>query len=33
VKPFIIADDWRPGALTDRSDLRERVAPQQLSLF
>lgn len=33
VKPFIVTDDWRPGALTDRADLRARVAPQQLSLF
>ena len=33
VKPFIITDDWRPGALTDRADLRAHVAPQQLSLF
>lgn len=33
VKPFIITDDWRPGSLTDRADLRTHVAPQQLSLF
>jgi putative DNA modification/repair radical SAM protein len=33
LKPFIIADDWRPGALTDEINLRDRVAPQQLSLF
>ena len=33
VKPFIVTDDWRPGSLTDRADLRAHVAPQQLSLF
>ena len=35
LKPFIVTSDWRPGALTDRADLRERVAPppEQLSLF
>ncbi len=35
LKPFVIADDWSPGALADRADLRERFAPppQQLSLF
>ncbi len=33
VRPFIITDDWRPGSLTDRDDLRTRIAPQQLSLF
>ena len=33
VRPFIITDDWRPGALTDRADLRTHIAPQQLSLF
>jgi putative DNA modification/repair radical SAM protein len=35
LKPFIVTADWRPGALTDRADLRERVAPppEQLSLF
>ena len=33
VRPFIITDDWRPGSLTDRADLRTHVAPQQLSLF
>ena len=32
-RPFIVVDDWRPGALTDAADLRRRVAPQQLSLF
>ena len=35
LKPFIVTADWRPGALTDRADLRDRVAPppEQLSLF
>ena len=33
VRPFIITDDWRPGSLTDRADLRTHIAPQQLSLF
>jgi putative DNA modification/repair radical SAM protein len=39
LKPFLICADWRPGALTDAADLRERLAPakppepEQLSLF
>jgi putative DNA modification/repair radical SAM protein len=35
LKPFLVAADWSPGALTDRADLRERMAPQpeQLGLF
>ncbi len=34
LKPFIVTADWRPGALTDKADLRARLAPpQQLSLF
>jgi predicted DNA-binding helix-hairpin-helix protein len=35
LKPFIVTADWRPGALTDRADLRARVAPppEQMSLF
>ena len=35
VRPFIVADGWTPGALTDRADLRARLAPQaeQLELF
>ncbi|MFI4950198.1 MAG: putative DNA modification/repair radical SAM protein [Caulobacterales bacterium] len=37
LKPFIVTADWSPGALTDRSDLRERLAPravaEQPSLF
>jgi putative DNA modification/repair radical SAM protein len=34
-RAFIITDDWSPGALTDRADLRTRLAPEpvQLSLF
>jgi putative DNA modification/repair radical SAM protein len=34
-RPFIVTADWSPGALTDRADLRARLAPapQQLSLF
>lgn len=35
VRPFIVAADWRPTLLTDRVDLRLRVAPpaEQLELF
>lgn len=35
VRPFIVADDWRPVALADRDDLRPVVAPkvEQLELF
>jgi putative DNA modification/repair radical SAM protein len=35
LKPFVVADDWTPGGLTDRADLRARLAPapEQLSLF
>jgi putative DNA modification/repair radical SAM protein len=34
VRPFIVTSDWRPVALIDRADLRNRVAPQrQLELF
>lgn len=33
LKPFIVTDDWTPGALTDSADLVERVTPTQLSLF
>ncbi len=34
IRPFIVCADWSPGALTDRADLRGRVAPpEQLSLF
>jgi predicted DNA-binding helix-hairpin-helix protein len=33
LKPFIVTADWTPGALTDRADLRERVAPRQMALF
>jgi len=35
VRPFICTVDWRPTLLTDRADLRARLAPagQQLELF
>ncbi|WP_019646940.1 putative DNA modification/repair radical SAM protein [Novispirillum itersonii] len=35
LRPFLITDDWRPISLTDRTDLRQLVAPQpqQLDLF
>lgn len=35
VRPFIIAADWRPTALTDSERLREKLihAPRQLDLF
>ena len=37
VRPFIVAADWSPGALTDRADLRawlpKEAEPAQLSLF
>lgn len=34
LRPFIVTDDWTPGALTDQADLRQRLAPaEQLSLF
>lgn len=36
VRPFIIAEDWRPVQLTDRADLRAMIAPpraEQLELF
>ena len=35
VRPFIIAEDWRPVALSDRAELKPLVAPrkQQLELF
>ena len=35
VRPFIVAADWRPTLLTDRSDLRTLLAPktEQLELF
>jgi len=32
-RAFLIAADHSPGALTDRVDLRQRIAPQQLGLF
>jgi putative DNA modification/repair radical SAM protein len=35
VRPFIVADGWRPGVLTDRADLRDLVKrkTEQLELF
>ena len=35
VRPFLVALDWRPTTLTDRSDLRSLLAPksEQLELF
>jgi putative DNA modification/repair radical SAM protein len=35
LRPFLIADDWRPVALADRAELKPLVAPkkQQLELF
>jgi putative DNA modification/repair radical SAM protein len=35
LKPFVVTDDWRPGALTDAADLRSQLAaaPKQLELF
>ncbi|CAN5501041.1 putative DNA modification/repair radical SAM protein [soil metagenome] len=35
MRPFLIADDWRPVALAERADLRPLVAPrkEQLELF
>ncbi len=35
LRPFIIAEDWRPTSLTDRLDLHSRLAPppRQLELF
>ncbi|MDB5710162.1 MAG: putative modification/repair radical protein [Sphingomonas bacterium] len=35
VRPFLIAEDWRPTALGDRADLRPLVAPKakQMELF
>ena len=35
VRPFLIADGWSPGALTDAQDLRALLAPkvEQLELF
>ncbi len=35
MRPFLIADDWRPVALIDRIDLKPLVAPkrEQFELF
>lgn len=31
--PFLITDDHSPARLTDRADLRQRLAPKQMNLF
>jgi putative DNA modification/repair radical SAM protein len=35
VRPFIVAENWRPTLLTDRADLKQRLRPkkEQLELF
>jgi predicted DNA-binding helix-hairpin-helix protein len=35
VRPFVVAEDWRPVALADRADLRQLIVPKakQLELF
>jgi predicted DNA-binding helix-hairpin-helix protein len=33
VRPFIEADDWSPGGLTDDAGLRGRIVSRQLELF
>lgn len=35
IRPFILAEGWSPGALTDKAGLRETVTRscEQLSLF
>ena len=35
LRPFIVAEDWRPTAFVDKADLKPLVAPrkQQLELF
>jgi len=36
VKPFVVCEDWSPGALTDRAGLKDDMPveePRQLSLF
>jgi predicted DNA-binding helix-hairpin-helix protein len=35
LRPFLIAEDWHPGGLLDRDNLRPLVAPsaEQLELF
>jgi predicted DNA-binding helix-hairpin-helix protein len=35
VRPFLIAEDWRPVALAEKADLRSLIAPkrEQLELF
>jgi predicted DNA-binding helix-hairpin-helix protein len=35
LRPFIVTEDWRPVALSDKFDLRSIVAPrvEQMELF
>ena len=35
LRPFIVAEDWRPVVLADQADVKPLVAPkkQQLELF
>jgi predicted DNA-binding helix-hairpin-helix protein len=35
IRPFLIAEDWRPTLLTDRADLKQWIKPKadQLELF
>ena len=35
VRPFIVAEGWQPGRLTDHAELREKIVNscEQLSLF
>jgi len=35
VRPFLVAEDWRPTMLADRADLAQRLKPKvkQLELF
>jgi len=35
VRPFLIAEDWRPVALSDKAELKPLVTPRatQLELF
>jgi predicted DNA-binding helix-hairpin-helix protein len=35
VRPFIVAENWRPTLLIDRADLKQRLRPktEQLELF
>jgi predicted DNA-binding helix-hairpin-helix protein len=35
VRPFLVADGWRPTMLTDRADLAQQLKPktEQMELF